>query len=116
MSQSNHTPGPWAASKDTAFVRTDNEDQYAIACVYGAYGNSGMDEVAGANSCLIAAAPDLLEELRLAHEIIRNALTLMTTEQQVAWSQLNEKAGLITDGATRAHERSAVIAKASGAV
>ena len=62
-----------------------------------------------------AAAPELLDELRLAHEIIRNALNLMTTDQKIEWSRINEKAGLITDGATRARERLAAISKAAGA-
>lgn len=58
--QLKHTPGPWAANKDTAFVRTAEDDQYAVAAVYGYRGDVHDDEVALANARLIAAAPELL--------------------------------------------------------
>lgn len=56
----------------------------------------------------------LLAELKAAHQIIRNAMNLMTPEQKKQWGDLNDKAGLIDCGITRANEREAVIASAEG--
>lgn len=54
----------------------------------------------------IAAA---LAELEAAHLIIKNALNIMTPEQKTEWAKKNEADGIISDGATRANERLAVI-------
>jgi hypothetical protein len=62
-----------------------------------------------------AAAPELLDELRAAHQIIRNALNVMTADQKIEWSKANDRDGVHGDGVTRVNEREAVIAKASGA-
>lgn len=64
---------------------------------------------------LMAASPDLLRELCAAHQIIRNALAVMTVEQKAEWGRLNERDGVDGEGITRANEREAVIAKAGGA-
>lgn len=66
------------------------------------------------NADLIAAAPLLLNELIIAHQIIRNGLNLMTPEQQAEWSRINDRQGLIDFGATRATERERVIDWATG--
>lgn len=58
---------------------------------------------------------DLLGELKKAHAIIRNALNIMTMEQKMKWTELNNAQGLVGFGATRANERELVIAKATGA-
>lgn len=50
-----------------------------------------------------------LSELQAAHQIIRNALNLMTAEQKTAWAGRNEETGCIGEGTTRANERQAVI-------
>ena len=50
-----------------------------------------------------------LIEMQAAHQIIRNALNLMTAEQKSAWATRNEETGCIGDGTTRANERQAVI-------
>ncbi len=63
---------------------------------------------------LRAAAPELLEELRAAHQIIRNALAVMTTAQKNEWGCMNELHGVAGEGITRANERDAVLAKAIG--
>lgn len=62
----------------------------------------------------IAASPCLLAELQHAHQIILNAVAIMTPEQLSAWAQANELDGCDGDGATRYHERAEVIAKATG--
>lgn len=58
---------------------------------------------------------DLLRELQLAHEIVRNALSLMTPAQRTDWALLNVASGNDSEGTTRFHERAAVIARAMGA-
>lgn len=56
----------------------------------------------------------VLRELQLAHEIIRNALALMTAAQRTDWALLNAASGNDSEGTTRFHERAAVIARATG--
>ena len=103
-----HTPGPWycttQADETTGSVST-------TPVGYGSYGNVAQtwgDDAHG-NARLISAAPDLLRELEAAHQIIRNALNLMTTEQKAEWGRLNERDGVDGEGVTRANEREAVI-------
>ena len=55
---------------------------------------------------------DLLAELQAAHQIIRNALNIMTAEQKIAWAVKNVQDVVDGEGATRANEREAVINKA----
>jgi hypothetical protein len=65
MNEIKHTPGPWSASK-LGMVRTADENEYAVACVYGAYGSSEIDgPIVEANGALIAAAPDMAMALEL---------------------------------------------------
>ena len=56
---------------------------------------------------------DLLYELEAAHQIIKNALSLMSAAQKNAWARKNQCDGLIDFGATRANERETVINKAT---
>lgn len=105
-----HTPGPWVADHITVI----NSDRKIIGRVYD--DPSFKDGEVEANHRLITTAPELLEELRAAHKIIQNALNIMTTEQQKAWSDKNELDG-IKDGwaVTRENARRLIIAKAEGA-
>lgn len=80
--------------KDLVF---DSSDMLALI--------DGLVGLAGANKSLLA-------ELKAAHQIIRNALNLMTPTQKRRWADLNDLAGLVEHGATRANEREAVIEKA----
>jgi hypothetical protein len=73
------------------------------------------------NQCLCApkanpsAAPELYRELWAAHQIILNALNIMTSEQKSQWSEMNERDGLKDDMAvTREEARRKVLAKAIG--
>ncbi|WP_205191311.1 hypothetical protein [Burkholderia sp. LMG 13014] len=50
-------------------------------------------------------------ELEAAHQIILNALNLMTPAQQIAWAHLNERNANATEGGTRHHERAQLIAR-----
>ena len=58
---------------------------------------------------------ELLRELRAAHLIIRNALNLMSTSQQMVWGERNARDLVDGEGITRANEREAAIARAMGA-
>ena len=56
-----HTPKPWVVSSDGLFVVAGGDDGRCIAC-----SPSGGDvEWSEADALLIAAAPDLLDALRL---------------------------------------------------
>ena len=73
-----HTPGPWVIDSDgdgkanaivtsTHLASLDDD----ICEVYG--GNKDDDDIRKANASLIAAAPDLLEALRKADALLKNA-------------------------------------------
>jgi len=111
-----HTQGPWAVAWNVPHLEgltyvhgPGGVDNQAVAVVFTA----ATPEAEG-NATLMAAAPDLLAELKAAHRIIRNALNLMAMEQKIAWAAINERAGVAGEGATRANEREATIAKAEG--
>jgi len=48
---------------------------------------------------------DIERELRLAHQIIKNALNIMTPAQKSKWASMNERTGCNGEGITRANER-----------
>ena len=102
-----HTKGPWRAGGGTGCINQVAIEP-TIGCAYGA-----GDEVE-ANARLMSAAPELLSELQAAHRLLSLALGCMTTAGQAKFARMSEIAGLGTDGATRHHERAAVIAKATG--
>jgi len=56
---------------------------------------------------------ELLRELKCAHQIIRNGLKIMSISQKLAWAKMNARDDVDGDGITRAHERKAVIDRAS---
>lgn len=102
-----HTPGPWKAAdylSRAELVEGPNGKNLAM-----------RQDGTVADIRLMAASPDLLRELRAAHQIIMNALAVMTVEQKVEWGRLNAAAGVDGEGITRANERAAVIIKAGGA-
>jgi len=77
---SKHTPGPWSAINND---RENDECEYwIIDSEYGAViGEEGiwLEPSKGSNkynASLIAAAPDLLEELQKARVILKHSLTL----------------------------------------
>ncbi|MDN7430553.1 dATP/dGTP pyrophosphohydrolase domain-containing protein [Burkholderia sp. AU45388] len=53
---------------------------------------------------------ELRDELRAAHVIIRTALSVLTFDQKIAWSNANERDDVSGEGITRAFERQAAIA------
>lgn len=99
-----HTPGPWSDPWPFAGTRFEIQAGGHQIAIFAKLGDAWLG----------ATAPKLLRELMAAHGIIRNALAVMSTEQKVRWGQLNAAAGVVGDGVTRANERSAVLARASG--
>ena len=113
MEQAKATPGPWftggTESGHVELLAAGPKRIGVLSKVGLSYGERR------ANADLVSAAPELLVELQKAHQIIRNALAVMTTTQKLEWGQRNAADGVDGDGITRAHEREAVIARATGA-
>lgn len=115
-----HTPGPWIVvdghwlkpAGKTRIVGTILDFDGCMVYRDG-YTPEEMDAECEANKRVIVAAPELLAELQAAHQIIRNALAVMTTAQKLEWGNRNAADGVDGEGITRAHEREAVIAKAT---
>lgn len=105
----NHpTPGPWKSVPPGPGVP-------ASASIVPIRGRYPVAEVMlDADAPLIAAAPDLLDELVAAHRIIQNALSVMTPEQKRAWGSKNDLDDVAGEGIIRANERAALIARAGG--
>lgn len=59
---------------------------------------------------------ELLRELRYAHQIIRNSLSIMTTHQKIMLAEANFRDGCEGEGVTRATERMNLINQASCAL
>lgn len=114
MNHVKHTPGRWKVSEGEGMfevMRVANDGGRYVCTI----DNTGQPDIeAKANARLLATAPELLDELAAAHQIIKNALAIMTPEQKCQWGELNDAEGVSGDGATRANERAAVIAKATG--
>jgi len=119
-----HTPGPWAteiADHGTKRIGIVFSGRGEIAHIVPRNGKppfvglARFTDETDANACLIAAAPELLAELQKAHQIILNALALMTTEQKSEWARSNSRDGVIGDGTTRYHERAEAITNATKA-
>ena len=79
MSESKHTPGPWKVDKTWGLIiGPHNEEIGAIHAAIGVETRRGnlrkvIQETAGANACLMAAAPLMLEGLKLAAPLLRKA-------------------------------------------
>jgi hypothetical protein len=74
----------------------------------------GYEAEGNANGALLAAAPELLEELLRADVVIQTMLGLMTTEQKLSMAEVMEASLIAGEDATRHHELRAVIVKAHG--
>lgn len=110
--------GDWSASHDgighSAYEGIEDADGVVIALAVE-HDRTLFKELKLEHSALIAAAPELLSELQMAHRLLMLALKHMGGERQSLFAAESEREGLGTDGATRYHERAAVIAKATGA-
>ena len=71
----NHTPGPWVTYDDgiTQVIASDKDRTLRMGCVF--HDSKNLD-VVQANARLIAAAPEMLEALMLAHEELLNIARL----------------------------------------
>lgn len=107
-----HAPGTWKIVGQDKTATCQLVSQYGCVIAdlrFGYAENPQQDEM---HASLIAAAPELLKELELAHQIIINALNSMTPKQKDKWDKLNERDG-VKDGmaVTREYARRTVIEK-----
>lgn len=80
-----HTPGPWIANKYRVFAETSLR---IIAYARG-LNNSERTLEDVANALLIAAAPELLDELKKIRQVINNS--------EAWWMDCPDKGGFDTD-------------------
>lgn len=106
-----HTPGPWEYDEHEVLKQKNEPYSFMyqviaqLGDIYHEESGDSYIEETDANGRLIAAAPELLRELELAHQIIRNALNIMTPAQKNKWAQQNEIDQCDGEGTTRANER-----------
>ncbi len=122
MSAPKHTPGPW----QTDDREPGDQFRHVLDCgghraflaklpLEEVYEDKSFRDEQEANARLIAAAPELLAELRAAHQIINHAYIVMSKKQIDMWRELNALHNLNGQGLGRDGMRAAVIAKAGGA-
>jgi hypothetical protein len=92
-----HTPGPWTNHgriAQTGLPHSAVAAKTLIARVYSeAFGDEAQEE---ANARLIAAAPELLEQLRVTVLYLRSACMVMDSEsRQMALETVKEARGVI---------------------
>ena len=117
-----HTAGPLIVSDEVIVDGAPDHGIYVVIdgkrhIVAECFGRSGWGHThpSKLNAHLFAAAPELLAELQAAHKLLQLALKHMGGERQSLFAAESDRLGLGTDGATRYHERAAVLAKATGA-
>lgn len=52
-----------------------------------------------------------MRHLEIAHKVIKLTLNLMTNQDKAIWAIINDRAGIVSEGTTRANERMVVIQK-----
>lgn len=113
-------PDSWKQAEDSFSIYVEDERGEIIADVRNPMEDMRIPlqermESHRARARLLAAAPDLLHELKLANKIIMNALNVMTTDQKLAWDEMNARDDLKDGWAlTRNKARESAIAKAEG--
>lgn len=112
---STHTKGPWKVEQHEGQIEIWSGNHFIATTSHDLFFSAKKHGFEQPNANLIAAAPELLEELEKAHIIIRNALNIMTTKQQGRWEELNYRDD-VKDGwaVTREGIRREAIAKAKG--
>jgi hypothetical protein len=109
-----HAQAPERWTVDLANLEVFNQDGIRICelDITAQHGNQIL-----ADAALIAAAPELLHELRFAHAALQNALNIMTNKQKVEWCERNVRWNeSYRDGCTGASNRKEAIIKAGGIV
>jgi hypothetical protein len=87
---SKHTPGPWHWGYDYYGLFGENDEPVLCYMPYEGMDLEGSYDREEANARLIAAAPDLLEELKTTHGILAAALLIIQDDfaRQIASDQL----------------------------
>jgi hypothetical protein len=109
-----HTPGPWTLKPydlgEEGGLLVAGPDNFPVAIIEFSPDDSpykGREVEDKANANLIAAAPQMLDELKHAHRIIQALINITTEDQRAEISKLDEG-----EGALRYHARAEAIAKA----
>jgi hypothetical protein len=106
-----HTRGPWRLVGDRIEAGGTHR-LLPVAVLPHAKGHEAED---AANGALLAAAPELLDELQRAELIILAMLNVMTDEQKALVHRQLQASFIVDDALTRYHERREVIERATGA-
>lgn len=106
-----HTRGPWRLVGDR-IEASGTHRLLPVAVLSHAKGHEAED---AANGALLAAAPELLDELQRSELIILAMLNAMTDEQKALVHKQLQAAYIVDDAMTRFHERREVIERATGA-
>lgn len=114
MSAAKHTPGPWYVMEPTGCVVHDDGDVHGllVADLDPSWTVQGRGRML-ANARLIAAAPELLNELQLAHRIIAVLLNMVPPEGR---AEMADRLAKVHDGegSVRARERLAIAGALGG--
>lgn len=91
MSETKHTPGPWHYTQQDQQVHLPGDHSKSIADIRG-WGwiqkLPNPEEIQDANGKLIAAAPELLEALIAAQNLIEKFRLKQKTTTQNEWEQI----------------------------
>jgi hypothetical protein len=108
MEEDRHTRGPWRLEGD----RIEAEDRLGPLLVAHVRRAKGHEAEGDANGALLAAAPELLDELLRAELVIQTMLRFMTVEQKAQVAAAMEASLVAGEGAQK---RRAVIERATAA-
>lgn len=86
MSESKHTPGPW--QRHGSHIYTADPERAMLAQVFNP-GKRPEDYPLTENANLMAAAPDLLDELEVARDFIQQGIELGFISTGCAGAELN---------------------------
>jgi hypothetical protein len=107
--EAKHTRGPWHLEGN----RIEADEAHSLLPVATVYRVKGYEAEDDANAALLAAAPELLDELQRAELIILAMLNVMTDAQKSLVHEQLQAAFIVDDALTRYHERRAVIERAT---
>lgn len=84
MSHTKHTPGPWFtdATNDTIFILSPARRGAYVAQIEKMGSDAKPIEDAGANARLIAAAPELLTEMRVIKSFLGDCVKMLKNDSE----------------------------------